>query len=942
MKLKFTFLLLLFSLIGFAQKTTISGVVSDKDLKGEPLPFANVTIKGKSLGVTTDIDGKYVLEVPAGTHTAIFSFLGYESKEVQFTIAEGENKTINESIGSGSVTLEDVVIKSTINREKETALLLEQKKAVEIKQSIGAQEMSRKGVSDVEEGLTKVTGIAKVDGRGLFVRGLEDRYNNLLINELQAPSNSPFKKIIPTDLFPTDIVGVLNIYKTFNPNISGDFAGATINIETSQPKNNITKIATGFSYVTNNNGQDFLMSEDTNTTQGFFGLNGDDKKLPGYFGSKPSNVAMTSTQYADYNKNSNWNADKSSSPINTSISFLHANKVKAGENNNLSYIVSLNQDNAYVIRKGVERTFNFGQGNYDNNFNTTSYDYKTTVSGLASVKYKANRFGIGLNSFLLRATSSKIEDQFGYTNSLANNPNMIIRMNQLEETQYWNNQILGSYDITEDKKHTLKGGFSFVKTKFGQPDRKFIVGNLTGEDEITTNYGGNNLIRQYLDIAGDRFFSGMLEYNLKLNTTTAGKDNKLSIGYNGFSNEEISSYRFVFGRPNISGLPQFTTSLNNIDAVILNEVQNGNIRFTETSNQDYKSKLYQNVQSGYANLFWNFGEKWEVNGGVRVEKSLRDIKFRNFALTFNSPFAKFTEDKFDFLPSVNTKYSVNEKSNIRFAASKTITRPASAELLPIEYLNADGTVVLGNFPLAKSMNLPKSEWKSLKNSDNLNFDLKYEMFPKENEMFAVGLFAKHLQNPIERIFAQNASSGGQITTFDNSKTATIFGAELELLLPLKRITPALDKFTFGFNTSLMKTKVKVDKVNNPAENTETRKLQGAADWVINSDLKYEFQFNEDMKNTMTLVYGVTGDRIYAVGTAGLDHIYEKPFQKLDFVWTSKLSKNLEAKLTIDNILNPNFKRVLGDESKITIYENDLTMRQYKKGTGFGLTIGYTF
>jgi hypothetical protein len=107
-------------------------------------------------------------------------------------------------------------------------------------------------------------------------------------------------------------------------------------------------------------------------------------------------------------------------------------------------------------------------------------------------------------------------------------------------------------------------------------------------------------------------------------------------------------------------------------------------------------------------------------------------------------------------------------------------------------------------------------------------------------------------------------------------------------------------------------------------------------------LKYEFQFNEDMKNTMTLVYGVTGDRIYAVGTAGLDHIYEKPFQKLDFVWTSKLSKNLEAKLTIDNILNPNFKRVLGDESKITIYENDLTMRQYKKGTGFGLTIGYTF
>ena len=182
MKLKLTFLFLLLSLVSFAQKTTISGVVSDKDLKGEPLPFANVSIKGKSIGTTTDIDGKYTLEVPAGSHIVVFSFLGYESKEIQFSITQGESKTINETIGTGSVTLEDVVIKSTVNREKESALLLEQKKAVEIKQSIGAQEMSRKGVSDVEEGLTKITGIAKVDGRGLFVRGLEDRYNNLLIN----------------------------------------------------------------------------------------------------------------------------------------------------------------------------------------------------------------------------------------------------------------------------------------------------------------------------------------------------------------------------------------------------------------------------------------------------------------------------------------------------------------------------------------------------------------------------------------------------------------------------------------------------------------------------------------------------------------------------------------------------------------------------------------
>jgi len=172
--------------------------------------------------------------------------------------------------------------------------------------------------------------------------------------------------------------------------------------------------------------------------------------------------------------------------------------------------------------------------------------------------------------------------------------------------------------------------------------------------------------------------------------------------------------------------------------------------------------------------------------------------------------------------------------------------------------------------------------------------------------------------------------------------AKIFGAELELLLNLSRLTNYLENVSWGFNTSLMHTKVDVDLINNPAENSNTRELQGAAKWVINTDLNYDFILGREIKNTATLIYGVTGDRIYAVGTSGLDHIYEKPFNKLDFVWTTKLSKNIETKLSVDNILNQNFRRVLGDASRNQIYEDDLTVRQYKKGTGIGLNISYTF
>lgn len=928
MKIKFLLITLFVCSIALAQtKGTITGVLTDKEANNATLPFANAAIKGSTVGTTTDENGKYTFSVAAGNYTLVFSFLGYENVEVPITVKAGETITINKALGSGSYKLEDVVVKASAGgREKESALLLDQKKAVEIKQSIGAQEMARKGVSNVQEGLTKITGVSKVESRGLFVRGLEERYNNLLINDLQAPSNSPFKKIIPLDLFPTDIVGVLNVYKTFNPNIPGDFAGATINIETSQPRASITKISTSFGYTTNNNGRDFLISEDANTTQGYFGLLGKDRELPTAFQNVPSGKILTPPQYNDASKQNSWNVDQSSSPINSGIGFLHTEKFNLEKNRSISYIFSLNADNKYQVLEGVDRTFNQGQGNYDNNFEVSKYSYNTSLSGLVGIKFKSNRFDVSLNSFALRSTSSTIQDQLGYKNSLNTNPNILIRLNQFEESKYWNNQILANYKLTANGKQTFKGGFSYVKTAFGLPDRKVITGEKLNENDTKVTYGADNLIRQYFDVSGDRFFSGMLEYAIKFKEKDNGKDTKLAVGYNGISNEEVSSYRFVFGRPLLA--TTYITNINTINETIEEDVNNGLVKFTEESTGDWRSKLYQGINSAYANIFFNFAEKWDINGGVRMESSIREIKYRQTGDSFTAPYRKLKNNKVDFLPAINVKYSLDDKNNIRFAASKTITRPISIEILPVNFVNPDGTVEIGN---------PKIE-----NSDNINFDLKYEMFPDSNQIFVIGLFGKQINNPIERIFIPTASSGGQIITYANSKSALLFGLELEVLLPLKKISGALSNFSWGFNTSLMKTDVDVDLIKNPLENNKSRALQGASDWLINSDLKYDFKFNEDMKNTISLVYGVSGERIYAVGTAGIDHIYEKPFHKLDFVWSSKLSKNIEAKLAVENILNPSFRRELGNDSQQTITETDLTVREFKRGTGFSLGINYTF
>jgi outer membrane receptor protein involved in Fe transport len=927
MKLKFLLFTLFICVIGFSQnKGTITGVLLDKDSNNQSLPFANVVIKGTKIGANTDIDGKYSISIAPGNYIVQFSFVGYENAEVPVTVVANQTVTANSSLGSGSYKLDDVVVKTSTGREKETALLLDQKQAVVIKQSIGAQEMSRKGVSDVEEGLTKVTGISKVDGRGLFIRGLEDRYNNLLVNDLQTPSNSPFKKIIPLDLFPSDIVGVLNIYKTFNPNISGDFAGATVNIETPQPKN-ITKLNVGFGFTTNNNlKNNFLLSDDANTTNGTFGLLGNERELPGVFGSVPQGKKLSPDEYHNAYDDKNWDVDETASPLNSSVGFLHSQKFKLEKDRDFSYIMSLNFDNKYIYREGVERTFNLGQGNYDNNLYNTQYTYQTTYSLLGGLKYKTNRLNLNFTTLYIQANESKIQDQLGYTNSLANITNNLIRMNQFEESKYWNTQLFGDYKLTEDGKQTIKAGGAYVKTGFQQPDRKFITGQKINDTEINMSYGGNNLNRQYLDVNGNFYFTALAEYNLQFGNKE--KLNNLSVGYNNYLNDMQSSYRFFSGRRNID--KNYTANLNTISTQINEDIDNGIVYVQEESNGDYKVKLNQFVNAGYFNLSLTFGEKWDLNTGLRAESSTREIKYRQQGDPFGSAYRTKKDDDLDFLPSLNTKYALTENSNLRASLSKTITRPVAMELLPINYINADGTSESGN--------------SDLLNSSNYNVDFKYELFPNSKEIFAVGAFGKLIENPIERVFKPTANSGGQITTFKNSEEGLIYGVEIETILQLSRINEALSNFTFGFNTSIMNTDVKIDltKQGNELENSTNRKLQGASNWIVNTDLKYDFILNQDWKNTMTLVYNVYGDRIFAVGSSGMDHIYEKSFSKLDFVWSSTLSKSIEVKFSAENLLNPYYRKELGNNSTISITENSLILREYKKGVGFSVNLGYTF
>ena len=217
-----------------AQKTgSILGKLTDTEMNNEPLPFANVVIKGTTKGTTSDFYGLYeIANLEPGTYTVVYSFLGYETVEIpDVNVEAGKVTTIDVPMASTGVTLEGVTVTTIARKDSETALLIDQKKAIEIKESIGAVELGKMGVSDVAAATTKISGVSSSEASGdVFVRGLGDRYLSTTLNGLTVPSDDVEKKNIDLSLFPTRVIRNVSISKTYAAQSSADQSSGTINI----------------------------------------------------------------------------------------------------------------------------------------------------------------------------------------------------------------------------------------------------------------------------------------------------------------------------------------------------------------------------------------------------------------------------------------------------------------------------------------------------------------------------------------------------------------------------------------------------------------------------------------------------------------------------------------------------------------------------------------
>ncbi len=87
--------LLMFTAV-IGQEKTVTGVISDKN--GEPLPGVNVIIKGTTLGVVSDLNGKFSIKVTDPEAVLVFRYVGYETQEVKVGDLTSINVTMNEEV----------------------------------------------------------------------------------------------------------------------------------------------------------------------------------------------------------------------------------------------------------------------------------------------------------------------------------------------------------------------------------------------------------------------------------------------------------------------------------------------------------------------------------------------------------------------------------------------------------------------------------------------------------------------------------------------------------------------------------------------------------------------------------------------------------------------------------------------------------------------------
>ncbi|MDP1800865.1 MAG: TonB-dependent receptor [Bacteroidota bacterium] len=905
-------------LTSLGQTGKISGTILDSKT-GETLPGATALVEGTGKGASADFDGKFVLTgVPVGKVTLVISYISYTTKKIA-GVEVKENDVIDVNVlldASSSQDLNEVEVVVTLNKENNTALVLQQKNNASVSDGISAETIRKTPDRNTSDVLKRVSGASIQDNKFAIIRGLSDRYNAAYINGAPLPSSESDRKAFAFDIFPAEMLDNLVIIKTATPDMPGEFAGGIININTkSIPEKNFMNFSISGGYNSLTTFKPFKTYDGGKTD--WLGIDDGSRALSDEIPETKVFDTLKADAKAELAKKMtpSWAIKNKQALPQIALQYSIGRNFKLFKRD-FGFIFATSYRNSTNTNQNIRREFEEQDAKNTNDalmkveLTDTIYTQSILNSSLLNLAYKFNENNqLSIKNLFSINSDDKVNIRNGVRDAdflLTNQEATFEKASNRWFTQniLFSSQLEGTHYLPKPKiKMKYIGGYNEVNRTIPN-QRRVIYQKISLAADDTLPYAAvvqpNGSIPS---AAGNMFWAYTKEkiYSFKYDFSMPANLKHIKTEFKIGGMHQLRDRTFNVRSLGFSRYKKTTTPKANFDNEILllsedeifspehlglQENGLGGFKLDEATKVTDSYTASATLHAGYAMIDTKIFEKFRLVGGVRFESYRQYFKY--LQLGTNEEKAIDTT-VIDPLPSANFIYSLNDKINIRLCYYKTVSRPEFRELAPFAFYNfVFDNILSGN--------------TQLKRATIDNADVRFEYFPGAGQLLSVSGFYKQFKDPIELINRTGVSGGNELY-YTNVIGAENFGAELEYRFKLGVFTKNdssifLNNTTFFANAAFIQSKVKIDTAL-IAGSVTNRPLQGQSPYLLNAGI----QFMHPKHNwTASASYNVVGQRIFIVGNIQEPDVWENYRHVLDLQVTKQFAKYFEVKLNVRDAL----------------------------------------
>ncbi|SEW34928.1 TonB-dependent receptor [Chitinophaga arvensicola] len=891
------------------QPGKVTGRILDEE-NGKSLIGATIRIGEK--GAVTTPDGAFTILLSPGNYEAMISSIGYGTKAITgIDVKDNTPFILNVSLKRSKGQLQSVVVSANARKESVNALLLQQKKAVEITNGISAEEISRTPDKNIGESLKRISGVSTNENKYVIVRGIGERYNVAMLDGIALPSTEAQSRNFSFDLIPSNLVDNVIVSKTITPDMTTSFGGGLIQINTKDiPVANFTSISVGTSYNDQTTGKDFY-----SRIRGKYDYLGFDDGHRGHF---PANLRPTENIYypegkmpfdvfeqsREFKNNNNFTTYRYKAMPSQNYQFTigrvlgldTTSRSKLGYTGSLSYRNTQTTTTHEDLRRGSWLSTN----NSVNNAGAT-YSFVTTIGALLNIGWQT-----GNNRFSLRNTYTRMFDNalvrtFGYDRDQGrehvDDPPMLRETDDPTFLDLLQHKLSGQHLAGK-----VKIDWNLARTSIHRNEKDVIytqaLPEKVGDGYIYSYAIGSSTEPKEIPMSRSYYRNNETHYNWAANATLPFRVgnifSNLKTGYAG----NIKQSRFRWEIAPVTGTVKMADSLHYLPVGEWGNHMNDSSGFMYAISPfglDYyegRSELHAGFVMLDHQLLKNLRLVWGMRAEYYAYKEMNNPS--NTKLSFYAP----KEDpKWQWMPSANLTWNILQDINVRASWSNTAVRP---ELMDNGRFNRyspyyDGQLMTGGITSTRIT----------------SYDAKVEWFPGAGEIISAGVFHKYFKNPVELVI--NANSGNPAYVLQNSQWAKVDGIEMEARKNLGFIAPAawLQNITLFGNLTLQQSTVQSEyTMFDPSTSKDItyvyhakRELYGQVPFLLNAGITYtgkHIGFN--------VIYNKAGYKTSLVSDAPTLMEREMPREQLDAQISYRMFRNkLELKFNMGNLLNGPFR-----------------------------------